>query len=112
MSVRPFRQLLPLYLSCDAVWLALSGLGIWLIFALRPILFDLAVWLRLNPWQVRALDNFSLVTFGLVWLVGILILEHSLRQGVENGRLWRRAALVAMALFYGLFAVLWVGSLF
>jgi hypothetical protein len=97
MSVRTFRQLLPLYISCYALWLALSALGIWLIFALRPVLFDLAIWLRLNPWQVRALDNFSFVTFGLLWLVGILLLEHSLRQGVENRRLWRRAALVFAA---------------
>jgi hypothetical protein len=108
MSVRTFRQLLPLYLACYALWLALSALGIWLIFALRPVLFDIAIWLRLNPWQVRALDNFSLVTFGLIWLVGILLLEHSLRQGVENGRLWHRAALVfaaeaaALGLCYGL----------
>jgi hypothetical protein len=108
MSVRTFRQLLPLYLVCYASWLALSALGIWLIFALRPVLFDIAIWLRLNPWQVRALDNFSLVTFGLIWLVGILLLEHSLRQGVENGRLWRRAARVfvaevaALGLCYGL----------
>jgi hypothetical protein len=92
MTARNFRQLLPLYLACYAVWLALSALGVWLIFALRPVVFGLAIWMRLNPWQVRALDNFSFVSFGLVWLVGILLLEHSLRQGVEKRRLWRRAA--------------------
>jgi hypothetical protein len=97
MSVRPFRQLLPLYIACYVAWLALSALGVWLSFALRPVLFGLAVWLRFNPWQVRALDNFSFVTFGLVWLIGILLLEHGLREGVENGRLWRRAAIVFVA---------------
>ena len=108
MSVRSFRQLLPLYISCYALWLALSALGVWLIFALRPVLFDIAIWLRLNPWQVRALDNLSFVTFGLAWLVGILLLEHSLRQGVERHRLWQRAARVfvaeaaALGLCYGL----------
>ena len=107
MTTRNFRQLLPLYLACYAMWLVLSALGIWLIFALRPVLFGLAVWLRLNPWQVRALDNFSFVTFGLAWLIGILLLEHRLRQGVEDGRLWRRAAgvfaaeAVALGLCYG-----------
>ena len=97
MSTRNFRQLLPLYLACYALWLALGALGVWLLFALRPVIFGLAIWLRLNPWQVRALDDFSLVTFGLVWLVGILLLEHSLRQGVEKHRLWRRAARVFVA---------------
>ena len=97
MTARNFRQLLPLYLACYALWLALSAQGVWLIFALRPVVFGLAIWLRLNPWQVRALDNLSFVTFGLAWLVGILLLEHSLRQGVEKRRLWRRAARVFVA---------------
>jgi hypothetical protein len=92
MTVRSFRQLLPLYLACYAIWLALAAMGIWLLFAMRPVLFDLAIWLRLNPWQVRALDNFSVIGMGLLWLVGILALEHSLRQGVEKNRLWSRAA--------------------
>ena len=96
-SSQNMRRQLPLYLACYALWLALSALGVWLIFALRPALFALAAWLRLNPWQVRALDNFSVVTFGLVWLAGILLLEHSLRQGVAKHRLWRRAARVLVA---------------
>jgi hypothetical protein len=93
MTARSFRQLLPLYLACYAMVLAIAAMGVWLLFAARPVLFGLAVWLRLNPWQVRALDNFSVVTMGLLWLVGVMVLEHSLRQGVEKGRLWRRAAL-------------------
>ena len=64
MTVRSFRQLLPLYLACYAIWLALAAMGIWLLFAMRPVLFDLAIWLRLNPWQVRALDNFSVIGIG------------------------------------------------
>jgi len=108
MAARNFRQPLRLYLACYALWLALSALGVWLIFALQAVMFRLAIWLRLNPWQTRALDNLSLVTFGLIWLVGILLLEHSLRQGVEKRWLWRRAArvfvaeVVALGLCYGL----------
>jgi hypothetical protein len=108
MSAKNPRHLLPLYLACYALWLALSALGVWLIFALRPVVFGLAIRLRLNPWQVRALDNFSMVTFGLIWLIGILLLENSLRKGVENQRLWIRAArvLVAEVLALGLCYVL------
>ena len=112
MTTRNFRQLLPLYLACYAIWLALSALGVWLIFAFRPVLFGLAIRLRFNPWQVRALDNFSVVGMGLLWLVAILVLEHRLRQGVENNRLWSRAArasaiaLAALGLCYGLQALL------
>jgi hypothetical protein len=104
MSVRSFRQLLPLYLACYTLWLALSALGVWLIFVARDTLFALSIWLRLNPWQLRAVDNFGIVTLGLIWLMGILLLEHSLRQGVEKQRLWVRAAraLVIVALLLGL----------
>ena len=107
-SSQKSRQLLPLYVACYALWLALSALGVWLIFAVRPVLFGLAVQLRLNPWQVRALDNFGTVTLGLIWLVGMLLLENYLRQGVVKNRLWRRAArvflwlAVALGLCYGL----------
>jgi hypothetical protein len=112
MTEPHFRQLLPLYLACYALWLALAALGVWLIFALRPLMFGLAIWLQLNPWQVRALDSFSVVAFGLSWLVGILLLDHILRQGIEKRQLWRRAGRVfaaeaaALALCYGLQLVL------
>jgi len=107
-SSHNIRRLLPLYLACYALWLGLSALGVWLIFALRVVLVDLAFVLRLNPWQVRAVDNFSIVTLGLIWLVGILLLEHRLRQAVATNRLWKRAAyvglaeVIALGLCYGL----------
>ena len=50
-------RLWPLYLACYALWLGLSALGGWMIFAVRPLLFALAVQLRLNPWQVRAIEK-------------------------------------------------------
>ena len=104
MTVRNFRQLLPLYMACYAIWLALSALWVWLIFQLQLVLFALAIRLRLNPWQVRAVDQFGVVTMGLIWLVGILLLEHSLRQGVVKNRLWGRAvrAFVIVAAALGL----------
>ena len=103
MTAHNSRRLLPRYLACYAICLTLAAMGIWLIFAARPVLFSLAIWLRLNPWQVRAIDNFSVVGMGLLWLIGILLMEHSLRRSVEKNRLWGRAAraLVAEALALG-----------
>jgi len=106
-SPRKLRHTLPLYLACYALWLALSALGGWLLFETRAAVFDLALWLRLNPWQVRAVDQFYFVTAGLVWLVGILLLEYYLRQGVVKNRLWGRVArvfvfeAVALGIAYG-----------
>lgn len=96
-----------LLLACYALWLGLSALGVVLIFQARTTLFGVALQLRLNPWQVRAADQFGTVTIGLVWLVAIIILEHYLRQGVLKNRLWGRATRVfvveflLLALCYG-----------
>ena len=101
------RHTLPLYLACYALWLALTVLGGWLLFETREAVFDLTLWLRLNPWQVRAVDQFYFVIAGLVWLIGMLLLEHYLRQGVAKNRLWGRAArvfvfeAVALGIAYG-----------
>ena len=52
---------------------------------------------------------------GIVFIVSsihLLVLNCTLLPVELRPPMWRRAALVAMALFYGLFAVLWIGSLF
>jgi hypothetical protein len=95
-STRKLRQLWPLYVACYVLWLGLSALGAWLIFQGRAVVFDLAVWLRFNPWAVHAIAQFAVVTFGLVWLAAIIVLEQYLRQGVVKNRLWHRAARVVM----------------
>ena len=96
-SSQNFRRLVPLYLACYVLWLGLSALGVWLIFTLRSVLVGLAFALRLNPWQVRAVDNFGFVTLGLIWLIGVLLLEYRLRQAVAKNQLWKRAAYVGLA---------------
>jgi len=101
------QHLLPLYLACYALWLALVALGGVLIWEARSAMFALAVWLHLNPWQVRAIDQFGVVTLGLVWLVAILLLEDYLRKGVIKGRLWSRAARVIV--FQALLLALCIG---
>ena len=108
MSVRNLRQTVPLYLACYALWIALSALGLWLIFELRSALFALALWLRINPWAPRAIDQFGIVILGLFWLIGIMLLEHYLRHGLEKQQLLRRATrvglfvAVALGLSFGL----------
>ncbi len=93
-SPRSFWQLLPLYLTAYALWIGLCAMGGWLILQARSVIFDVTVWLRLNPWQVRAAEQFGTITMGLIWLVAILMLEDHLRKGVAKNRLWARAARV------------------
>jgi hypothetical protein len=52
---------------------------------------------------------------GIVFIISsihLLILNCTLLPAALRPPMWRRAALIAMALFYGLFAFLWIGSLF
>ena len=51
---------------------------------------------------------------GIVFIISsihLLVLNCTLLPVELRPPMWRRAALVAMALFYGLFAVMWIGSL-
>jgi hypothetical protein len=110
-TTRKVQPTLPLYLACYALWLGLAVLGLWLILQIRAAMFDLAVVFRFNPWQVRAIDQFGTVTMGLIWLVGILVLEHWLRTGMKKNRLWGRALrvfafeAVALGLCYAVQAI-------
>ena len=92
-----FWHLVPLYLACYVVWIALSALGLWIILQLRINLIDLAVLLRINPWALGAVDKFSLLILGVIWLICVILLEHYLRRGIPQNALWTRATRVLLA---------------
>ena len=97
-SLTPTWRLAIQYTACYIVWLALGALGFWLLLALRINLFDLAVYLRLNAWQVRAVGQSAVYMLGLVWFAGLFVLEAYLRNGVVRGQLWSRIGRVALAM--------------
>jgi hypothetical protein len=107
-SHRPRWRVALHYCVCYLTWLLFVGVGYVLMLALRINLFDVATWLRFNPWQVRAIDQFAIFFLGLVWFGGIFLLESYLRHGVKRRRLWSRilrvgSALLAVTVFsYGL----------
>lgn len=89
------------YIVCYVIWLLFAAFGFWLLLSLRTNLFDLGVWLAFNPWQVRAIDRFAILILGLLWFIGILVLENYLRVGVERQSFWQRARFVALLLGAG-----------
>jgi hypothetical protein len=93
----PWRSALS-YAACYLSWLVYTALGFGLFWLLRTNLFDLSVWLRLNPWQVRGIDRFAIFFLGLLWFVGVIVLEQYLRKGIETNQLWRRIARVGIVL--------------
>jgi hypothetical protein len=97
-SPPPTWRLVIQYMACYIVWLALGAFGFWLLLALRINLFDLATYLRLNPWQVRAVGQSALYLLGLVWFAGLFVLEAYLRNGVVRGQLWSRIGRVSLVM--------------
>jgi hypothetical protein len=97
MDVKSSRVPLPLlYLACYTIWIALSALGLLIVFELRAALVDVTMVLRFNPWLIRGIDRWGIFIFGLVWLLGIIVAEHHLRRGVEKNQLSRRAGRLAL----------------
>jgi hypothetical protein len=81
------------------------------------VLALVVVWgiLALGLTQPIILLQVSANMAGIVFIISsihLLVVNCTLLPVELRPPLWRRAALVAMAIFYGLFAVLWIGSLF
>lgn len=86
------------------LWLVLSAAIVWLALQVRGLLVAGMMWLRLNPWAVRAFDRWGIFLLGMVALVAIFWLEGYLRSGVEQGRFWPRAG--RFVLVFGVAAAL------
>jgi hypothetical protein len=99
------------YTGYLVLWLVYTVVSFWLIFQLEEVVVTGAMLLRLNPWQVRALDKFSVVLWGLAWLIGMLLVEAYLRNGVAKKQLVRRAVKVYLGLIIFTVAVAGVNLL-
>ena len=97
------------------LWLVSCALGLWLIFLLRWNLND-ALFLRVNPWHLRAYDRWSIYVMGIVWIVCIFLIEGYLRQSLRSGRLhiaagWIFSVLIGLiALSLGTCLLFWDGQ--
>lgn len=84
------------YVTCYLAWFVISGLGLWILFLLRTNLVEDILFMRTNPWQLRAADKFTVFGLGTVWIVGVMLAEGYLRNGIENGKLWPRVSRLLM----------------
>lgn len=90
-SSPPLSRLIGLYIACYTIWIAICAAGLWLLFQAVQLATTLALYFRLNPWQVRAVDKWGVFVLGLVFFAAILILEGYLRQSVPKGQFWSKA---------------------
>lgn len=69
------------------VWFVFCALTFWTIWLIRTNLIEDIFFMKLNPWQLRAIDRWSIWVMGAIWVVGIFLAEGYLRKGIEKGRL-------------------------
>ena len=75
------------YFVCYLSWILLGVVGFWLIFQLRANLVEDVLFMRVNPWQLRAIDLFFMTGLGAAWLFAVMWSEGYLRNSIEEGRL-------------------------
>lgn len=86
-STNGFGLTVARYLALYALWIGICAIGFWLIFLIRTNLVEDIFFLRVNPWQLRAVDRWSVYVLGAVWIVGVFLVEGYLRRALERGRL-------------------------
>lgn len=84
------------YIACYALWILICAIGMGIVFLIRRNLVEDIFFLRVNPWQLRAIDRWAFFGLGIVWVVAIFLIEGALRQAVEQGKLWRRAGWILL----------------
>ena len=77
----------PKYIACYLIWLLIAAIGLWLVLQLTENLIDIGFAIRLNPWQLRGLENWGLFVLGIIWLLLIMIAEGMMRRSVAKHRL-------------------------
>lgn len=79
------------------LWMVIILLALWVLIVARGAVNIIYIVLTWNRWVLRAVDRWSLLLFGIVWLIAIIAIEDYLRQGVEKGQLYQRFTKVAGA---------------
>ncbi|MBI3960668.1 MAG: hypothetical protein HY328_17805 [Chloroflexi bacterium] len=75
------------YILVYIFWFLFCALAFWAIWLIRTNLVEDIFFMRVNPWQLRAIDRWSIWVMGAGWVVGIFLVEGYLRKSIEQGRL-------------------------
>ena len=84
----------PQYIICYASLAVMAAISIWLLQALVQAITLLGLVLEFNRYAMTALNQWSFVLLGILWLITLFWVEHYLRAGVHNGNLWSRVGKV------------------
>lgn len=76
------------YILAYLLWFFFCAIAFFAIWRVQAILVSDLFFMRVNPWQLRAIEKWALWLMGAVWVVGIFLSEGYLRKGVEKNRLF------------------------
>lgn len=68
------------------------GFFIWIM--LRETLMLIVRVSSINSWSVPAIDNFSFLLFGILWLITVFFSQSYYSKGVSENRVWRNFFLI------------------
>ncbi|MDE0196935.1 MAG: hypothetical protein OXK78_02000 [Caldilineaceae bacterium] len=68
------------------IWFLSFALGLGLILLLHEVL-EVVLFLRVNPWHLRAYRVWSIFVLGMFLIVGMFLIEGYLRRSRSRGRL-------------------------
>ncbi len=83
------------YFAIYGAWIVSSAFALLDFVLVRQAIMNLAVKF-VDKWARSAIVNWSMVIFGLVWLVAVIFLEAYYREGSEQGLLPRRFGRVTL----------------
>jgi hypothetical protein len=87
-----------LYAACYAIWLGLCAALLWLLIQLRTNILDFLYLFGATPAMVRFVDSLAVIPLALIIVGAGIWLEHALRDGVSDGKLWVRAGKAALVI--------------
>jgi hypothetical protein len=74
------------YSAYYLTWLIICAIGLWLVFLIRDNLVEDIFFMRVNAWQLRAIDRWSVYILGALWFVSVFLVEGYLRRALAQGR--------------------------
>jgi hypothetical protein len=96
------------WLAVYAIWIILGIAAAWVAWQWNGAIQALAAWVITKPglrpagWNsatLTAVNRLSVLIFGALWLIGVMLLENLLRAAAKEARLIRESGRLALFLF-------------
>lgn len=88
-NIEPIKQKIIRFVVSYLLSGVTGFIGIWDWFKLREMQRIIVAYSGISVWSWKAIDNFTFVTLGIIWLTVVLVSQHVYGKGFKNGRTWK-----------------------